>query len=283
MAFRFQCPGCGVTMIAMEESAGGQTRCAKCQTTFPIPDPDGRASSRSSERDPSPEYEEDDRPRREREPEPEPEYSDDREPDRPRGRRRRPPPRSGYSALTVFGIFFGGVALLSGFCCCGGFLSLPEEKWNTHQSAQGGFSAEFPITPERDFDGSEFDDPDAKVEGGFLWKRFEEYGVKYWDLERNGRTDEQIIDNYTRQFLSDHELRAMNKKPVVVSGFPGVEMTGQGGDGYYTCLCVVTERRFYLASAGGPFVKPDSANVRRFIDSFKVTGEPPPKKPREKR
>ena len=43
---------------------------------------------------------------------------------------------------------------------------------------------------------------------------------------------------------------------------------------------VVAGSRLYVAVGGGRFVRPGNANIRRFVDSFQVTGQAirPPKK-----
>jgi hypothetical protein len=279
MAFKFRCPECGVAMIAAADSAGSETHCPSCLATFVVPEPGNQPPAREPERRRS-SSDEDDPPREERESE----YSDDPEP-RPRRRRRSPPPRSsgGYSALTVIGILFGVLFLGSCACCGGGYLMLPGEQWRTHQSPQGGYSVEIPVEPKQNMAALGVKpEPGVHVEGGLLWKRGECYVVTYVDRPAfSGQSDEELLRDMVREMQRGPEIkRTVREVPITVSGYPGREVEFIGDDGgWYLARLVVTERRAFIVLGGGRFVKADNPNIRRFVESFKVTTPRIPQKP----
>jgi hypothetical protein len=73
--------------------------------------------------------------------------------------------------------------------------------------------------------------------------------------------------------------RVVREQKLAVSGFPAREVEFLGNDGgTYIARVVIADTRLYIVVGGGRFVRPGNANIRRFIDSFKVT-DPKVKKP----
>jgi hypothetical protein len=154
---------------------------------------------------------------------------------------------------------------------------MPGEKWRTYQSPQGGYSVDFPIDPNPDLriPGVKTE-PNVHTEGGILWKHGECYVVMYADtLPKNMRaeSDDELLRAAVKEMASDPDVRRVVRDvPVTVSGFPGREVEFEGTDGgNYVARIVIADRRVFVAIAGGRFVRPNNANIRRFLDSFKVT------------
>jgi hypothetical protein len=228
-----------------------------------------------------------DEPRRQRDEDEPPErprrrrYEDD-EPDNdeepPRRRRRRPPPPSGRGPLFWIAVIFG-VLLIGSCACCGGvYFLLPGENWQRHESPAGRFSVELPgpVRPNMPIPGMK-PDPNVKVEGTVLWKRGEVYIVSYLELPPAGQrllTDQQMLDEVTHRMESDPEIKKMVRNdPIKVSGYPGREIEYLYEDGgTYVGRIVITNRRMYIVVGGGRFVRPGNKNLRRFLDSFQITG-----------
>jgi|SRR5579883_1938529 len=288
MTIKFKCPVCGMALLADDDMAGRDIRCPSCRAVFPVPSdrPHSEpAPTSESPRNPDPPLFErgyDDSPDPDRQPE---------RPTRPpRPRRRRPPPSSGGSTvlLWIAGIF--GVLLVGSCACCGGgYFLLPGEQWRTYQSPSGGFSVEFPFSPENERILPEFEPgPDTKTEGGVLVKRAEEYVVMWLDLtqaDRQANTDEEILNNVLRDLQAGTRTapHVLSQKRITVSGFPAREVDVRTEEGRYFCRYVIAERRLYVAIAGGPLVQTSNTNIRRFLDSFTVTDPAPKGPPRWKR
>lgn len=262
MAFKFHCPECGGSMTAPESRAGHETECPRCMAVFPIPEPP------NEEDEPDP-----DEPRRPRSG-PDDGYD---EPERRPRRRRRPPPPVGRGPLFWVAVLLGTGLLGLCTCCGGGYLLIPGEKWQRHESPAGGFSVEAPTPLHKDMlvPGMK-PDPNLKVEGGILWKRGEAYFVTYTDLpprEARGATDEAMLDEAVNDMKADPEIsRVVRTDPITVSGAPAREIEYVYGDGgTYVGRVIVADRRLYVLVAGGRFARPANANARRFLDSFKLT------------
>src|SRR5579883_266694 len=265
MTIKFKCPVCGMALLADDDMAGDDIRCPGCREVFPVPEASTSGESTSDETTrPARGY--DDAP----DPPPQP---------RPWRRRRRPPPppSSGSSVLLwLAGIF--GVLLVGGCgCCIGGYFLLPSEQWRTYQSPNGGYSADFPIKPNPNMQIPGMPpDPNLKVEGGLLWKRGECYAVMYGDVppkNARGMSDEQLLRESVKGMNANKDVRRiLLDEAITVSGFPGREVEYEWTDnGIYTARIVITNRRLYVAIGGGRFVRRGNANIRRFIDSFKIT------------
>lgn len=289
MAIEFVCPACGGTLQVGDESAGRVIRCGACLTALRVPEADAARVPAPAPTNPEPSaaavpveprrrrdrddpY--DDRPRRRRGP-------DDPYDDRPR-RRRSPPPSAGY------GVFFwlvvvGAVMLVGVIGCCGAlFLALPGAKWQEHESKDGGFRIEAPGKVQRDAGkaaGIQLE-KGTHSEGTVLVKRAEQFFVFYRDVpstkDRAGKFPPETDERLIKQEID--AVRAATQggepavsKPVTVDGFDGREVEFFGKSGWYTARVIVADTRVYVLLAGGGMAKPGDPDVRRFIDTFKIT------------
>jgi hypothetical protein len=277
MAIEFSCPACRGTLRVEDSSAGRLIRCGGCMTTLRVPEAAAESAAPPEAQIP---------PRPEPEPYPPPDDSlfprraDDDDYDRPRPRRRRrrrPPPPSGRGAVFWILTIFGLIAVGSCACCGGVFLLLPDAKWRTHESKEGGFKVELPAAPKKELPipGMKAD-PNMKVEGTMLWRRGEFYAVMYWDIPPAAarvETDKKLLDAAVKAMETDPEVRRVVRDvPITVSDFAGREVEYVATDGgTYIGRFVIADSRLYGVVGGGRFVHPGNANVRRFLDSFAVT------------
>jgi hypothetical protein len=261
MAIEFTCPGCGSGLLVEDDSAGRMIRCGQCLTMLRVPETAATPDRQDGEdRRFDAESEEEDRSSW--------------------PLRRRSPP-SGRGPLYWIALVGGILGL--GCCCSCGLVALlvPGAKWRSHHSEKGGFEVELPAAPRDNLPIPGFrPDPEMKIEGAVLWVRGEAYVVAYNDLPARaarGRTDEQLLAESVKSLENDPECRRiLRNEPVHVSGFPGREVEFRGRDGgTYTVMLVVAERRFYAVIAGGRFVRPGNSNIKRFLQSFKITDEAP--------
>ncbi|VTS02306.1 unnamed protein product [Gemmata massiliana] len=287
MAFQFNCPTCETAMIGTADRVGRDVRCPNCQAIFPSPEPPLLETGEPlpiDDRHPEPEP-----PREPRRREPRDDYDrdyDDRRPydreydeePRPRRRRRPPPPPPGRGPLFWIVIIFGVLFLGTCACCGGGFLLLPGEKWHKHQSPEGSFAVDVPVAVKKDMPipGVKLE-PGQQAEGGVLWKRGEVYLISYMSIPPVGRramNEQALLDEAVNEMRKDREIkRIVRDERVTVSGYPGREVEYLYEDGgTYVGRLVISNRYLYIVVAGGRFVRPGSANVRKFLDSFEVTG-----------
>ncbi len=311
MAIEVTCPSCASRLRVGDDAAGRQVRCGRCTTVLRVPGPrvdppepppppppapaeeplfeqgdpysddDRRPARRTRGRDYDEPYEDrdrDERDERDRPPRRRAYDYDDDDPDRrPRRRRRRPPAPSGRGPLFWVVVIFGVLMLGACACCGGGYLILPGENWRRYESPAGGFAVDVPGPMKQDMPLPGMKpDPNVKVEGLILWKRGEFYVVTYADLPPVGLREppEALIEGALREMKADRGLkRIVREDRITVSGFPGREIEYVYEDnGTYVARLVVTDRRIYVALGGGRFVGPGNANIRRFLDSFAITG-----------
>src|SRR5262245_14551983 len=280
MAIQFNCPMCGASLIAPDNSVGREIRCVGCRAVFPVPEAREEPFAEPLPVDPplfekDPPYQDDppyrDDPRRADD------YDDEPRRRPVRRRRRRPPPPPGRG-VAFWLVFIFGVLAIGGCACCGGiYLAIPGERWQKHESVQGGFKVDLPATPKTDMPiPGVKPDPKLKVEGAILWKRGEFYTITYADIAaRNVRlqTDEALLDEAVRSIETEREVqRVVRKDPIGVCGFPGREIEFVSTDGgTYVARVIIADTRLYVLIGGGRFVGPNNANIRRFLDSFEIT------------
>ncbi len=290
MAIKFSCPMCGTSLIAPDDAVGRDIRCSSCRAVFPVPEPREAPPAEPRRGEPRPD---DDRPLFEQgspysddalpmasdydDESPRPPSDSRATPVRHRRRRRPPPPPPGRGVLFWLLLIFGALAVLTVGCCGGVYLLIPNERWQTHHSVEGGFKVDLPARQQKNLPvpGAK-DDPNLKVEGAIFWKRGEFYAVMYTPVPppgSRGETDERVLDESVRAMETDHEVRrVVRKERITVSGFPGREVEFVGTDGgTYLARVVIADRLLYVAIAGGRFVGPGNANIRRFLDSFQLT------------
>lgn len=204
--------------------------------------------------------------------------AEDDDDDRPRRRRRRPPKSSGRGLLLVL----GGIGLLL-LLACGGIIGAVvlagRPNWQEFRSPTGNFTVDLPAKARPDMaqiagKQGAFK-PGVTCEGTLLLARLEEYCVVYGDLPPGprGPADDDRILNAALEGIKNAQPpgRVISEKPITVSGFRGREVELRIGEQRRLARIVLTPRRIYTVIAGGPFTDPDDANVRRFIDSFKIT------------
>jgi DNA-directed RNA polymerase subunit RPC12/RpoP len=265
MPFEMICSRCKARLLVADDMTGREVRCALCGARLRVPEP-RRGRRRDSGRGP-----EEPRPqavRRGRE------FDDSEETERRPRPRRRPP--AGRSPLVILAIIFGVLFVGCVGCCGGAYFLLPGEEWRRHQSADGGFAVDLPAPVKKDLPIPGFKpEPGQKVEGAVLWKRAEFYVVMYADVPPPGQravSDDDALEFAVKEVRTDPECRLVRAGRVTVSGFPAREVEFVADGGTYLGRFVLADRRIYVVIAGGRFVRPDSANVRRFLDSFAVTG-----------
>ena len=313
MAIEFVCPTCNGTLRVDDGSAGRVIRCGSCLTTLRVPDaapappapervvpvappantsePDPRDETPNPNdyllhdldsarpagrfRDPEPGG-----PRRERDRDDPYDRPRDRDRDenRPRRRRRPPPPPPGRGALFWVTVI-GGLMVLLVFGCCGGlYLLIPGPKWQTHESAKGGFKVDLPAPPRNDLSklAGGTPDPDMHMEGTILISRAEEFAVVYGDIpvaDQQFGNDKARMDEAVNAMKTDGEVRAvLGQKDIIVGGFPAreVEFSAKSG-GWFVARVIIADGRVYVLVAGGRFARSGNENARRFLDSFEIT------------
>ncbi len=292
MAIEFVCPACGGTLRVGDETAGRVIRCGGCMTALrapaadaetgpsapPSPYDDGRQYTPSEP--PPPRV----RPAPSARPEARPVASPRRRPDpdgdRPRERRsRRPPPPPAGKGVFFWLVVVGAVLLVGIVGCCGGFfLLLPDAKWQTHESKEGGFKVELPSKPQPDVVRA----ADLKLENGtraegaVLIKRGgARFVVIYRDIEPTKnrlKTDEQELDARVDRLQKGLEAEPLSSEGITVGGFSGREITFQSRKyGWHAARVVIADKRVYILLAGGGVALPGDPMVRRFLGSFEIT------------
>jgi predicted Zn finger-like uncharacterized protein len=274
MAIEFTCPVCKSGLRVGDDTTGKVVRCGNCLTTVRVPAGVGAGGSVAG----SPDVIEapPDRPGRpDRRPGVEPVAPPS---GRPRGRpsRYRPPPSKGRGAGFWILVVLGILALLM-VVTCAGLIIMFQPKWHTHKSTKGGFEVELPgpLRPNMEEMAKVKNPDDFHVEGTFLPFEGEVFVVMYGDINANDRqnkTDEQILDEVVKGMREDDpQLQIVRSTPITVSGFPGRELVVSHPDGTGVYRIVVAEDRLYVVFAGGHDAAESSAQVRRFLDSFKIT------------
>ena len=305
MAIEFVCPSCGGTLQMGDEAAGRVIRCGGCMTALRVPAPD--PAPRSAPPPPPPPaahsapispFETDaptprrPAPREATPVEPLPEDDpalptahrvDSRDdPDRPRRRRGPPPPPPASSRrvmvwlLAIAGI--GGVALLA---CCGGlFLFLPGANWQKHESSEGGFKVDLPgeLHPGIEKQANIRLEPggNAHAEGAPLARKLQQYMVIYRDIDGTKKredaegSDEKQLDTAMNKLLGTGAKLKGEPKELTVGGFPARDFEFQSPKGWYVVRIIVADTRQYILLVHSA-LRPNAADVRRFVDSFEIT------------
>lgn len=294
MAIEFVCPSCGGTLQVGDESAGRIIRCGGCMTALRVPaadtandpgpaapnpyggqsypPPPPRRSSAPTEVEPLP----DDPPAVARPVAPRRDRDRD-ESDGERRSRRRPPPPAGKGVFFWL-VIIGAVMLVGVVGCCGGlFLMLPDTKWQTHESKAGSFKVELPGKPQPDVakaTGLKLE-KGMRAEGTVLLRRAEKFMVIYRDIDSTKdrtTTDEQELEAQvaTLQKVMKSE-RLLRNDGITVNGFSGREIEFQAETGWHTARIIVADTRVYIVLVGGGMAQPGDAEVKQFLDSFKIT------------
>lgn len=199
--------------------------------------------------------------------------------DRPRRRRRpRPKPRKVWPILALV------VLVLFGLCggSAGLFAWATRPQWRQYDSPGGGFSVELPAAPRKDMSrlAGVKDNEGSLVEGTLLLGRLEDYAIVYGEIDpvlRRTKSDDQIIQDAVDAMVADKAgSRILHDVRVTVSNLPAREIgLAIPGDGQVLSRIVVAGTRFYIVAAGGRFASYNDPRLRRFIDSFRITGAKP--------
>lgn len=273
MAIQVQCPECGSTVSAPEESAGKTARCGNCLELFLIPiltaPPSEPLLTESSEELLDPET-----APPSRRPRAEPIAPDRRS--RPRAIPvPKPPPSRRWVAFLVCGLFL--VLLLVGGGIGFAVWKLNRAEWQTHEPPGGGFRVDLPAAP-RDLaklTGAKTD-PSVRMFGTVRGLRNEEYGVVWVDIDpwkRSTYTDEKILEESVRELLKDDPgIRTISDRTLQHNGFAAREVVLNSSKLGGTVLfrVVVAESRWYMVVVGGGSADPGSENAQRFLDSFEI-------------
>jgi hypothetical protein len=258
MAIEYRCPVCHV-LLHVSAGHTGSVRCHECASVFPMPD--GRAVP-----DPGAPPVEFPKPRDEPKPEPPP-----------------PPPRGRalfYVVAAVAGLLVvGALGLLV-------WVLLPDRaRWRTHNSAAGGFRIDFPAEPHEeralwaDMGGAQ-----SPRRLGCVFRKVK-FAIEWGDLPtRLGPTDEEFIEwlgegriRWSEQQRQSGEAWAGDGSVVMgpqftVSGFPARDLEFfRGRNTSAATRVVVADSRLYWIVVEGVYLDPQSPDVRRFLDSFKIT------------
>jgi predicted Zn finger-like uncharacterized protein len=255
MAIEFTCPACGGTLRVRDAAVGRVVRCGGCLTMLRVPDA-----------------------------EPVPDSQQPAEPESPRRPNPRPtapapafPESADAPAQPVRGPRFwllvtaGTLALGTCGCCGLAALILPGPEWRSHESERGKFRVDLPAKASDDMVRRVQVARGKSVEGTHLWTRAEDYAIVY--SERPRGSDDEILTQQVTGLTTGRDVRNVGPITAIeVGGFPGREFQYEARNGgTYTGRVVVADTRVYVLLAGGRFTRPDSENVRRFLDSFEIT------------
>jgi len=203
---------------------------------------------------------------------------DDQDDDRRERRsRRRPPPPAG-KGIFFWLVIIGAIMLVGVVGCCGGLLLLlPDTKWQTHESKDGGFKVELPGKPSPDVakaTGLKLENG-TRAEGTVLLRRAEKFLVIYQDIKPTKEriaTDEQELDERVKKLRDGMKAeRLLRNDSITVNGFSAREIEFQAETGWHTARVIVADTRVYIILAGGGMAQPGDPEVRQFLDSFKIT------------
>jgi DNA-directed RNA polymerase subunit RPC12/RpoP len=192
-------------------------------------------------------------------------------------RRRRPRPKS-RSAWPIIALI-----LLVIFGLCGGsaglFFWAARPQWWQYDSPGGGFSVELPAAPNKDMKrlAGIKENEIVSVEGTLLLSRLEDYAIVYAEIDptiRRNSTDDQVVQLALDGMIAETAgTKVLHDEWVTVTGWRAREVgLSIPGDGQALSRLVVAGTRLYVVAAGGRFASYNDPRLRRFIDSFRITG-----------
>lgn len=285
MPIEFPCTGCGARLRVPDSAAGRKTKCGRCGDVLPVPDPAAPpdpvpvASLAAPEPEPL-------------EPDPDlpPPPAKPKKPydlaivgaARPRpadapGRRAPRAPRGRWRAAAAVALVFGAVLAAVGYFALRTRSANAPAEWRTHDSDAGGFRVELPAAPHKDIAARVkfLVQPGSAAEGTV--QRDTGYAVIWRAAPKlRGKVSETHLLDTTAKGICD-ELALERVGPtesIVVDGFLGLDfaVTAQGQGTYWVRL-VITDSRQYFVAVGGSGGTRDREEVRRFLDSFRLTDE----------
>lgn len=284
MAIEFVCPACHGALRVPDESAGQVMRCGNCMTALRVPtdapkEPEPIEPVFELERRSYPDNELAPRPRRI-------DRTDRIEEDdygEPRPRRRRLVKKKSRGVLFWLVIILFGLGLFTCLACGGIWLAFSIPRWHTHESDEGHYRVDLPapLNPGINQEVKLRQKPNEVIEGTVLAGRLELYWVAHSkvDLPAILAGDQAVLQAAVDGLVKENLGTVIRKAPKNVDGFPGQEVVIVH-DGLTThCLIVAARARVYIVAAGGPFVSAEgNSRIRRFLDSFHIIKNEPPKR-----
>lgn len=173
------------------------------------------------------------------------------------------------------------VLLIGGFgCCglsCGGFLlfglyvAFPD--FQSFDSAEGRFHAEFPGTPTQFADADDERRPRQNIE---FRRKFppETYFVRYVDLTADPADEDAVLDAAADDVVKDRagSREVTRSEPKTVGGYPAVDVTLENADSSMTVSrAVLVGRRLYVIGMTGGGLHWDTPHVQHFMEAFRAT------------
>jgi Leucine-rich repeat (LRR) protein len=252
----FSCPSCAAVLIFSGEApAGKEIKCPKCATVFPAPAVVSQSAAPEDEAEVGNLAKHDDRPPSQTTP-------------------RRSVKKK--SALPLVLGLVGGVLLLAAVLCLGGgywaWHSITSKSWTDFTSAEGGFSATFPGTPKQSTSKDAVGTPTHSfiVETNF---GKEAYGVVFADI---GPVPQLLASEKFLETAASAAGTVKSKRPITLDGHPGLEVELEASHTGSTMLIrnrmYIVKERLFQVMVTRTKDRGDSADYKKFLDSFKLTG-----------
>jgi hypothetical protein len=150
--------------------------------------------------------------------------------------------------------------------------------WQEYRSEGGGFKVEMPGKPEAI--ENEFGTQGQKMHG-FAFSRDKSGGSQQGAMlamasdligGRKSEDAEKNLDTVRDTAMQTMGARLVREAKETVGGHPARRIEYEGNGYFGTLLVVLTERRMYQVNAMGPQGYSASAEAKRFLDSFALTG-----------
>jgi hypothetical protein len=187
----------------------------------------------------------------------------------------------------ILGLVGGALVLVVGGAVVGILLiarahrSIPASAWKEFTPPGGRCSVLMPGTPVLQRKGLLGLAVNGEVHGVELKKPDAAFFLAYFDLPRkDGKRipmDERFLFAGAREGMisSSPDAIAEGEREVTLDGNPGREFTFTiKGKGKMMVRMYLTRTRLYGLLAGGSNIHPDSPDVKKFFDSFRIEGQP---------
>jgi hypothetical protein len=165
---------------------------------------------------------------------------------------------------------------VGGCMMCCGVAAFVHEDWHLIESKEGGFTVEVPGPPQPHMSVNGLkSDNSFKVEGARWVIRNEDFAVFYKEIDRGGRTDDQILAAAFKELEASGGLvnRGEHDEKLHVAGFPAreIEYWGPGRIGDFMIRVIVAGNRLYVLVAADPTGEILETTAEHFLDSFTIT------------
>jgi len=145
-------------------------------------------------------------------------------------------------------------------------------KWETYQSPEGRFAAKFPATPVVSSESTE--GPAANVLAHTVSatpNRETAFAVAWSDVERSGRSDDELLDDVRDGALKHVHGNLIEEKRMRVQGHPARELRVEvRGEALLICRMILIENRLYQLIFSSRRLREDRRSVQKFFDSFRA-------------